>query len=98
MLLPADTNKLLMQWKEPYEIMRCGKSNDYWVELNMKVKMFHANMMKKYIKRPDQDEAPQQNSNENQVMSCDVCTRIIRGNEDLCVNNNEMMELANCHQ
>ena len=31
-------------------------------------------------------------------MSCDVCTGIIRGNEDLSVNNDEMIELANCHQ
>ena len=29
-LLPTDANKLLMQWKGPYEIMsRCGKGNDY---------------------------------------------------------------------
>ena len=31
-------------------------------------------------------------------MSCGVCTGIIRGNEDLSVNDEEMMELANCHQ
>ena len=31
-------------------------------------------------------------------MSCDVCTKIIGGNEDLSVNDEEMMELANCHQ
>ena len=35
LLLPTDTNKLLMQWKGPYEIMsRCGKGNDYRVEVN----------------------------------------------------------------
>ena len=90
MLLPTDTNKLLMQWKEPYEIMsRCGKGNDRRVEVNKKVKTFHANMLKKYIERADQDGAPQQNSDNNQEMSCDVCTGIIRGNEDLSVNDNE---------
>ena len=48
LLLPTDTNKLLMQWKGPYEIMsRCGKGNDYRVEVNKKVKTFHANMLKK---------------------------------------------------
>ena len=31
-------------------------------------------------------------------MSCDVCTGIIGGNENRSVNNDEMMELANCHQ
>ena len=51
-------------------------------------------MLKKYIERADQDGAPQQNSENNQIMSCDVCTRIIGGNEDLCVNNDEMMQLS----
>ena len=51
-----------MQWKEPYEIMsRCGKGNDYRVEVNKKVKTFHADMLKKYIERADHDGAPQQN-------------------------------------
>ena len=99
LLLPTDTNKLLMQWKGPYEIMsKCGKGNDYQVEVNKKVKAFHANVLKKYIKRADQDGAPKQNSDDNQAMSCDVCTGIVGGNEDLSVNDDEMMELANCHQ
>ena len=88
-----------MQWKGPYEIMsRCGKGNDYRVEVDKKVKTFHANMLKKYIERVDQDGAPQQSSDNNQVMSCEVCTGIIEENEDLSVNDEEMMELANCHQ
>ena len=97
LLLPTYTNKLLMQWKGPYEIVgRCGKGNDYRIEVN-KVRTFQANMLKKYIERADQDGAPQQNSDDNQIMSCDVCTRIIGGNEDLSVNDDEMMELANSH-
>ena len=55
-------------------------------------------MLKKYIKRADQDGTPEQYSDDNQLMSCDVCTEIIGGNEDLSVNNDEMMELANYHQ
>ena len=99
LLLPTDINKLLMQWKGPHETMsRCGKGNDYRVEVNKKVKTFHANLLKKYIERADQDGAPQQNSGDNQIMSCDVCTGIIGENEDLSVNNDEMMELANYHQ
>ena len=73
-----------MQWK--------GK--DYRVEVNKKLKTVHANMLKKYIERADQDGAPQQNSNDNQIMSCDVCTGVIGGNEDLSVNSVEMMELG----
>ena len=99
LLLPTDTKKLLMQWKGSYEIMSsCGKGNDYRAEENKKVKTFHANMLKKYVKRADHHGAQQQNSDNNQVMSCDVCTGVIGGNEDLSVNDEEMMELANCHQ
>ena len=99
LLLPTDTKKLLMQWKGSYEIMSsCGKGNDYRAEENKKVKTFHANMLKKYVKRADHHGAQQQNSDNNQVMSCDVCTGVIGGNEDLSVNDEEIMELANCHQ
>ena len=99
LLLPTNTNMLLIQWKGPYEIMsRCGKGNDYRVEVNKKVKTFHANMLKTYIVKADQDGASEQNSDDNQAMSCDVCTGIIGGNEDLSVNDDEMMELANFHQ
>ena len=48
-------------------------------------------MLKKYIERADQDGAPQQNSDNQQVMSCDVCTGIIGENEDVIVNDNEMI-------
>ena len=85
--------------KEDCEIMsRCGKGNDYRIEVNKSVKTFHANMLKRYIERDDQDGATRRNSDNNQAMSCDVCTGIIGGDEDLSVNDKEMMELDNCHQ
>ena len=56
LLLPTDTNKPVMQWKGPYEIVgRCGKGNDYRIKVSRKVRTFHANMLKKYIERADQD-------------------------------------------
>ena len=55
-------------------------------------------MQKKYIERADQDGAPEPNSDDNQAMFCDVCTGIVGGNEELSVKDDEMMELANCHQ
>ena len=68
------------------------------IEVNKKVKTFHANMLKKYTERADQDGEPQQNSDDNEVIPCDVCTGILREKKDLNVNDDEMMELANCHQ
>ena len=55
-------------------------------------------MLKKYIERAVQDGAPQQKSDDYQAMLCDVCTGIMGENEDLSVNDDEMMELADCHQ
>ena len=56
LLLPTDTNKLLMQWKGPFEIMECRNDNNYRVQLNGRLKLFHANMLKKYVERKTAEE------------------------------------------
>lgn len=55
-LLPTDKNKLLMQWKGPFEVKRVVAANDYGIQIGDKVKTFHANMLKKYIGRENADE------------------------------------------
>jgi len=50
-MLPTDNNKLLMQWKGPYDIINKIGENDYRIDINGHAKTFHANMLKKYIKR-----------------------------------------------
>ena len=50
-LLPTDGNKLLMQWKGPFEIIECRNDNNYRIQLEGRTKLFHANMLKKYIER-----------------------------------------------
>ncbi|XP_062613758.1 uncharacterized protein LOC134275492 [Saccostrea cucullata] len=53
-LLPTASNKLQMQWKGPYEIIeRLGKV-DYRINVNGKIKTFHANMLKLYIDRANE--------------------------------------------
>ena len=52
-LLPTDSNKLLMQWRGPYEIEDVVRNNDY--KVNKKVKIYHVNMLKKYIQREPYD-------------------------------------------
>lgn len=42
MLLPADHNKLLMQWKSPYEVSAVVGTNDYNVKVKDKLKDYHA--------------------------------------------------------
>ncbi|GFS05268.1 Gypsy retrotransposon integrase-like protein 1 [Elysia marginata] len=56
-LLPSDSNKLLMQWKGPFEVVATVGVNDYRINMGGKVKTFHANLLKGYIAR-DQDIHP----------------------------------------
>ncbi|XP_041356959.1 uncharacterized protein LOC121374100 [Gigantopelta aegis] len=54
-LLPTDNNKLTMQWKGPYTIKEKLGNVDYRLEVNRKIKTFHANMLKHYVQRENQD-------------------------------------------
>ncbi|KAK7114597.1 hypothetical protein V1264_000634 [Littorina saxatilis] len=51
-LLPTDHNKLLMQWKGPYEVEAVVGINDYKVNVGKKSKIYHANLLKLYMERP----------------------------------------------
>jgi len=53
-LLPTDHNKLLMQWKGPYEVSAVVGINDYKVRVKDKLKVYHANLLKKYIVREEE--------------------------------------------
>ena len=70
-LLPTKTNKLLMGWKGPYEVV--GKLNplDYRIKVGRKVKTFHINMLKQYIEREEDEQSDQMNDT-SQVCSISV--------------------------
>ena len=50
-LLPTDSNKLLMQFRGPYTVESRVGANDYRVKMGSKTKTYHVNMLKKYISR-----------------------------------------------
>ena len=50
-LLPTDSNKLLMQWRGPYTVESRVGANGYRVKMGSKMKTYHVNMLKKYISR-----------------------------------------------
>ena len=52
-LLPTDSNKLLMQWKGPYEVVEVLSECNYRVNVKGNVKTYHANLLKRYIHRKD---------------------------------------------
>ena len=55
-LLPSKTNKLLMSWKGPYEVVEKLSVLDYRIKMGKKVKTFHINMLRQYIKREDDQQ------------------------------------------
>ena len=52
-LLPTDTNKLLLQWKGPYDVIWVVGPNDYKVLMKGKEKTLHANLLQKYVMKED---------------------------------------------
>ena len=50
-LLSTDSNKLLMQSRGPYIVENRVGANDYRIKMVSKTKMYHVNMLKKYIIR-----------------------------------------------
>ena len=52
-LLPTDHNKLLMQWKGPFEVSDVVGLNDYKVRVKGKERVYYANLLKKYFERED---------------------------------------------
>ena len=55
-LLPTKTNKLLMSWKGPYEVVEKLSVLDYRIKMGKKVKTFHINMLGQYIEREDDQQ------------------------------------------
>lgn len=54
-LLPTSSNKLLMQWKGPYEVLREVNKCNYVLAINGQQKKYHINMLKRYYDREEED-------------------------------------------
>ena len=79
-LLPTSDNKLLMQWKGPFEVMERIEGHDYLIKLANKQKVFHANLLKRYF--PAIQEEPI--SNNNTVNQAEInCAAILEPEDDL---------------
>ena len=59
LLLPDTCNKLLMGWKGPYRVTEC-RNNDYVLDIEGKAKLYHANLLKKYYRRQEQQLVQEQ--------------------------------------
>ena len=60
-LKPTSHNKLLMQWQGPFKVISKERDNDYKIDINGRLRLYHANMLKEYIERSEtgsEDEEP----------------------------------------
>ena len=51
LLLPTDENKLLMNWKGPFEVLEQVNERNYLIQLPGRTRLLHANLLKKYFER-----------------------------------------------
>ena len=49
LLLPTESNKLLLQWKGPYEVVEIVYRMDHRVDVDGVVGTYHANMLKNML-------------------------------------------------
>jgi len=57
-LLQTDSNKLLLQWKGPFEILERVRRDDYRIQVVGRTDInFHVNMLKKYWSREHENRA-----------------------------------------
>ena len=59
-LLPTDHNKVLMQWKGPFKVESIVGRNDYKIKVKGKSKIYHINLLKKYVKRGTEENTDQE--------------------------------------
>ena len=68
LLLPTAHNKLLMQWKGPFQVLERVNKHDYRIDVNGKPRLFHINMLKTYR---DRDESMKEFASLAVVDECD---------------------------
>ena len=56
LLLPTHKNKLLLQWKGPYDIIQNVAVNDYRIQIGENTNTFHADMLRKYVSRENSED------------------------------------------
>lgn len=93
-LLPTSNNKLLMHLQGPYEVSQKVNNFDYKVIVKGKEKIYHANLLKKYVDR--EQNMVSKNGNGNQSLEVDrigmlevVCVAVV---EDENRDQNEVLE------
>ncbi|XP_060070261.1 uncharacterized protein LOC132550238 [Ylistrum balloti] len=56
-LLPTKANKLLLQWRGPYDVIEKVGPSDYRVDRDGKIKVLHINLLKKYEEQKSREDS-----------------------------------------
>ena len=70
LLLPTDSNELLLQWKGPYKVVMVVNRMDYKIDVSGVISTYHANMLKQYVER------------RNKLSHCLLCAEAIESVDD----------------
>jgi len=55
LLRPKKENKLELMWQGPYEVVERLGACDYRIKMGQKTKLFHANLLRRYIQRREEE-------------------------------------------
>ena len=98
-LLPTDNNKLLMQWKGPYKIESVFNRNDYRVNVKGKTKTYHANLLKQYLQRGEDERSAEQDDQNDGHLFDVAAAAVIQPEppiEEDTVDDENLLELHGC--
>ena len=97
-LLPTDTNKLLMKWKGPYVVKERVGLNDYRIDVGGKTKVYHINLLKRFHKR-EKESFCSVDEHKGGPMLNTVCSAVIDAAERVTgetVINHELLDMCTC--
>ena len=87
MLLPTDKNKLKLQWKGPFDVIKKVAKHDYRIDVNGKEKTFHANLLKKYVSRNEDNV-------HNSAEIVHAAAGLVRASASIVEDKEDLMEIS----
>lgn len=100
LLLPTSNNKLLMHWKGPFTVIQKMSDMDYKINLGTKSKTFHANLLKIYYRRVEDEPAGDVEAGLLEL----VCTSVVENEDEIAtgydksMNNENLLQLPELKQ
>ena len=92
-MLPTNNNKLLKQWKGPFEVIQKMGDHDYKILVGNKEKNYYAYMLKKYYIREDEETR-----NEKEDLKMETSAEVLLDEETPSIDEDLLLELDTYRQ